>query len=57
MQVFVVLGCFNYEGADYDSAQVFTNFEAAAKYANAIVSPNSEYRYDSYRIVEREVQQ
>jgi hypothetical protein len=55
MQVYVVLGGWEYEGCDYDSAAVFADESSAEIYGQALVAEAAEYRYDFYRVVPREV--
>ena len=57
MQVFVVLGGYEYEGCDSDSCDVFEDESLAEAYGQSLVDPDGEYRYDFYRVVQREVQQ
>jgi hypothetical protein len=60
MKVYLVLGGWDYEGCDDDSAVVFSSKESAEAYVanESSISEYDPYKidYDFYKIVELEVQ-
>lgn len=51
MKIFIVIGCYNYEGGDWCSIRWFRSMEEGERYGDKLVEDGL---YDFYEIVEGE---